>query len=83
MALRLPEPMLTRTGVIPTTSGWLFEPKLDGFRCMVCTHDGQRGRERCEVDVVRIHPTLEILNSEATEHAPSSMMLVGRTAARR
>jgi ATP-dependent DNA ligase len=31
--LRLPEPMLARSGPIPAGSGWVFEPKLDGFRC--------------------------------------------------
>jgi bifunctional non-homologous end joining protein LigD len=44
--LRLPEPMLARTGGIPSGRGWRFEPKLDGFRCMVCTHDGFRARSR-------------------------------------
>src|SRR5438046_2856299 len=45
--LRLPEPMLARSGPIPTGSGWLFEPKLDGFRCIVCTHGGRfRARSR-------------------------------------
>jgi ATP-dependent DNA ligase len=33
--LRLPEPMLARSAPIPTGRGWLFEPKLDGFRCLV------------------------------------------------
>lgn len=30
LVLRLPDPMLARTGEIPTASGWVFEPKLDG-----------------------------------------------------
>src|SRR5690242_15990957 len=30
--------MLAKTGDIPVSSGWLFEPKLDGSRCLVCTH---------------------------------------------
>ena len=30
MALRLPEPMLARAGMIPRGRGWTFEPKLDG-----------------------------------------------------
>jgi hypothetical protein len=38
--LRLPEPMLARTGTIPHGRGGVFEPKLDGFRCLVCTHAG-------------------------------------------
>jgi bifunctional non-homologous end joining protein LigD len=45
--LRLPDPMLARTGEIPTTAGWVFEPKLDGFRCLICTHGGRfRARSR-------------------------------------
>ena len=46
MALRLPEPMLARAGAIPRGRGWTFEPKLDGFRCLVCTHAGFRARSR-------------------------------------
>ena len=39
--------MLARSGRIPTGSGWRFEPKLDGFRCLVCTHGGRlRARSR-------------------------------------
>src|SRR4051794_12480380 len=30
--------MLARFGRIPTEPGWRFEPKLDGFRCLTCTH---------------------------------------------
>jgi ATP-dependent DNA ligase len=41
--LRLPEPMLARPGAIPSGRGWQFEPKLDGFRCIVCTHVGFLG----------------------------------------
>jgi hypothetical protein len=36
--LRLPEPMLARSGSIPAGRGWLFEPKLDGYRLLACTH---------------------------------------------
>ena len=46
MALRLPEPMLARAGEIPRGRGWTFEPKLDGFRCMVCTHASFHARSR-------------------------------------
>jgi hypothetical protein len=42
--LRLPEPMLARTGPIPTRCGWTFEPKLDGLRCVVWTDAGLRAR---------------------------------------
>jgi bifunctional non-homologous end joining protein LigD len=33
--------MLAKTGPIPITNGWVFEPKMDGFRCLVCTHGGR------------------------------------------
>jgi bifunctional non-homologous end joining protein LigD len=38
--------MLTRSGPISLGRGWTFEPKLDGFRCLVCTHAGFRARSR-------------------------------------
>ena len=37
--------MLPRSDVIPSGGGWTFEPKLDGFRCLVCTHATFRARE--------------------------------------
>jgi bifunctional non-homologous end joining protein LigD len=46
VALRLPEPMLASSGPIPSGRGWTFEPKLDGFRCLICTHAGFRARSR-------------------------------------
>jgi bifunctional non-homologous end joining protein LigD len=58
VALRLPHPMLTRAGEIPRGSGWLFEPKLDGFRCMVCTHGGFRARSRRGWDMTPLLPEL-------------------------
>ena len=42
VVLRLPEPMLAHAESIPGGAAWMFEPKLDGFRCLVCTHDGFR-----------------------------------------
>jgi bifunctional non-homologous end joining protein LigD len=45
--LRLPEPALARSGALPPGAGWRFEPKLDGFRCLACTHGGTfRARSR-------------------------------------
>jgi hypothetical protein len=36
--------MLARSDAIPRGRGWLFEPKLDGFRCLVSTNrPGERG----------------------------------------
>jgi ATP-dependent DNA ligase len=58
LVLRLPEPMLARSGEIPRGSGWLFEPKLDCYRCMVCTHDGFRARSRRGWDMTPLLPEL-------------------------
>ena len=38
--------MLARPGAFPAGAGWRFEPKLDGYRCLVCTHGGFRARSR-------------------------------------
>ena len=56
MALRLPEPMLARAGAIPRGRGWTFEPKLDGFRCLVWTHAGFRARSRRGWDMTHLLP---------------------------
>ena len=56
VVLRLPEPMLARAGMIPRGRGWTFEPKLDGFRCMVCTHAGFRARSRRGWDMTHLLP---------------------------
>jgi bifunctional non-homologous end joining protein LigD len=56
VVLRLPEPMLARSGPIPLGRGWTFEPKLDGFRCLVCTHAGFRARSRRGWDMAHLLP---------------------------
>jgi bifunctional non-homologous end joining protein LigD len=56
VVLRLPEPMLARTGEIPHGRGWMFEPKLDGFRCLVCTDAGFRARSRRGWDMTHLLP---------------------------
>ena len=56
VVLRLPEPMLARADAIPSGSGWTFEPKLDGFRCLVCTHAGLRARSRRGWDMSHLLP---------------------------
>lgn len=56
--LRLPEPMLARSGPLPTGRGWLYEPKLDGFRCLVCTHGRFRTRSRRGWDMTNLLPEL-------------------------
>src|SRR3954447_12872383 len=58
MPLRLPEPMLARSGPIPRGRGWTFEPKMDGFRCMVCTHGGYRARSRRGWNMTPLLPDL-------------------------
>jgi len=40
--LTLPQPMLARTGPLPTGKGWRYELKCDGFRPLVCSHGGRR-----------------------------------------
>lgn len=43
-----------RAGAIPNGTGWTFEPKLDGFRCLVCTHDGARACSRRGWDMTEL-----------------------------
>jgi ATP-dependent DNA ligase len=59
--LRLPEPMLAKPGPIPVTRGWLFEPQLDGFRCLACTHGRLRVRSRRGWDMTPLLPELQSL----------------------
>jgi bifunctional non-homologous end joining protein LigD len=57
--LRLPEPMLARSGPIPTGAEWIFEPKLDGFRLLSCTHGGRfRARSRRGWNMTSLLPEL-------------------------
>jgi len=42
----LPQPMLARSGPLPTPPGWSFEPKWDGFRAIVRTGDDYAVRSR-------------------------------------
>src|SRR4051812_31720063 len=45
--MRLPTPMLARSAAAPPSgSAWSYEPKMDGYRCMVDTHGGFRARSR-------------------------------------
>jgi bifunctional non-homologous end joining protein LigD len=57
--LRLPEPMLARSGPIPNGPGWVFEPKLDGYRCLVCTHGRFRARSRRGWGMTALLPELK------------------------
>ena len=71
--LALPEPILARSGPIPTGPGWRFELKLDAFRCLVCTRGGRlRVRNRRGWDMTK-------LVLELTE-LPPDVQLDGRQA---
>jgi len=48
--------MLARAGEIPRGRGWTFEPKLDGFRCLVCTHASFLARSRRGWDMTHLLP---------------------------
>src|SRR5947207_6637313 len=50
--------MLARSDAIPRGRGWIFEPKLDGFRCLVCTHGEFRARSRRGWDMTPLLPEL-------------------------
>src|SRR5690349_12118541 len=57
----LPVAMLARSGALPTGSGWRFEPKLDGFRWLVCTHGGRfRAKSRRAWDMTAKLPELAV-----------------------
>ena len=97
LVLRLPEPMLARSGPIPGGRGWVFEPKLDGFRCFVCTHAVFRARSRRGWDMTHLLPEFRKSVPEGVQldgelvalaedgrpdfHRLSSRMLHGRTGA--
>jgi ATP-dependent DNA ligase len=51
--------MLARSGPLPAGSGWRFEPKLDGYRCLVCTHGRFRARSRRGWNMTALLPELE------------------------
>ena len=50
--------MPARSAPLPVGVGWRFEPKLDGFRCLVCTHGGYRARSRRGWDMTPLLPEL-------------------------
>ena len=72
--LRLPEPMLARAGALPTGLGWRFEPKLDGYRCLVCTHGRFRARSRRGWNMAPLLPELR-------EALPADVQLDGELVA--
>jgi ATP-dependent DNA ligase len=53
--LALADPTLARSAPLPAAPGWRFEPKLDGFRCLTCTHGGRlRVRSRRGWDITNL-----------------------------
>ncbi len=50
--------MLARSGPIPSGKGWKYEPKLDGFRCLVCTHGRFRARSGRGWDMTKLLPEI-------------------------
>jgi bifunctional non-homologous end joining protein LigD len=51
--------MLARSGPIPKGRGWIYEPKLDGFRCLTCTHGGRfRARSRRGWNMTNLLPEM-------------------------
>src|SRR5262249_13730285 len=63
VALRLPDPMLSRSGSLPIGPGWLFEVKWDGFRAIVSTEGDLRVRSRRGWDMTDAVPELGALPS--------------------
>jgi ATP-dependent DNA ligase len=62
--------MLARSAAAPPSGdGWSFEPKLDGYRCMVDTHNGFRARSRRGWAMAELVPELGAL--------PAGLMIDG------
>src|SRR4051794_27435425 len=57
--LRLPEPMLLRSGRLPTTGDYAFEPKWDGFRALVAHNGRLRVISRRGWDMTSLLPELQ------------------------
>jgi bifunctional non-homologous end joining protein LigD len=56
----IPEPMLSRPGPLPTGDGWVYEPKLDGFRALMRTGSAFRVRSRRGWEMTALVPELEL-----------------------
>ncbi len=57
--MRLPSPMLARTGPLPLGLGWSYEVKWDGFRALVSTEDGLHVRSRRGWNMTEALPELQ------------------------
>ena len=64
--MRLPEPMLAKSGPLPDGPGWRFELKLDGFRAIVSTTGGLRVRSRRGWNMTTLVPKLADLPPRLT-----------------
>ena len=56
--MRLPEPMLLRSGRLPTSGDYAFEPKWDGFRALVSQNGHLRVKSRGGWDMTSLVPEL-------------------------
>ena len=65
--------MVARPGKLPVGDAWSFEVKWDGFRAIVCTHDGLRVRSRRGRSMAALLPELRAL--------PNGLMLDGELVA--
>jgi ATP-dependent DNA ligase len=57
-AAPLPQPMLARSGSLPTRSGYAFEVKWDGFRCLLSTEERLRIVSRRGWEMTPVIPEL-------------------------
>jgi ATP-dependent DNA ligase len=57
----LPEPMLARSGSLPTRGRWAYEVKWDGFRAIVRAGDDYRVRSRRGWDMTQLVRELQAL----------------------
>jgi bifunctional non-homologous end joining protein LigD len=65
-AAPLPQPMLARSGTLPTRGDRAYEVKWDGFRAIVSTEDGLRVRSRRGWNMTDLVPELDALPVFAT-----------------
>ncbi|MBA2360491.1 MAG: hypothetical protein H0V79_06080 [Actinobacteria bacterium] len=72
MALRLPEPMLARSGRLPT-GDYSFELKWDAFRALVTRNGDFRARSRRGWDMTAVPPALRRRGRSATTWSTSAM----------
>src|SRR5688500_17917295 len=51
--------MLAKSSPMPTRRGYAFEPKLDGFRCLISTEGAFRAMSRRRWNMTALLPELE------------------------